>query len=369
MFEKLNELQNNILNNIPIKGSGLLHLAPRIGKTKIIIDLIKRDKPKSILWVTPSVKLAEEDIPNEFKLWGAEKYLETLTVSTWASLSKQEGEFDLIILDEVQFITPVNAVRLLNKELNGTIIGMTGTLSEREEKIDILQKLDLKILHRISTKEAVKLGFLADYTINVIMIEMGQEKTMRVGSKAKNWLSSEQANYNYLTKKIELNRNYGGANMKPFYLNRMRAIKNSPIKNVVVKKLLRKIGGRRLIFVPTIKQAKEICNYTYHSKSKSDRDLLDFQSGALDELCMVKSGGVGFTYKDIDHLVIVQVDSNKNGNSEQLITRTLLKQPDYKAKIWILCLRHTVDENWVSSTLSKFNRSKINYYNYENLEL
>jgi hypothetical protein len=69
------EILQKILDAIPKRKNVRLHLAPRFGKTKLIIDLIKRDNPLSILWVTPSRKLAEEDIPGEFEKWGGEEYL------------------------------------------------------------------------------------------------------------------------------------------------------------------------------------------------------------------------------------------------------------------------------------------------------
>ena len=93
------ELQKEIIDIIDNK-SGRVLAAPRIGKTKLMIDIIKKYKYKSILWVTPSSKLAEYDIPDEFIKWKAKKYLKNTIISTWASLNKITGHFDFIILDE-----------------------------------------------------------------------------------------------------------------------------------------------------------------------------------------------------------------------------------------------------------------------------
>src|SRR3990172_8503128 len=102
------QLQKGLVDFLPHQPSGRLLLAPRIGKTKIGIDLIKREEPNSILWVTPSSELATVDIPDEFEKWGAKKYLNKLTTVTWKSLDKITGTFDIIILDEDQHITTVN---------------------------------------------------------------------------------------------------------------------------------------------------------------------------------------------------------------------------------------------------------------------
>lgn len=106
------EVKKEILS-LPPNLHGRLLLAPRLGKTSIVISLIKRDKPKKILWVTPLAELAEKVIPQELITWKALKYLKNLQTVTWASLHTIEGEYDTIILDEEQHITENNIVNFL----------------------------------------------------------------------------------------------------------------------------------------------------------------------------------------------------------------------------------------------------------------
>ena len=40
-----------------------------------MIDIIKREKPKKILWITPNENLRDVEIPNEFITWKAKTYL------------------------------------------------------------------------------------------------------------------------------------------------------------------------------------------------------------------------------------------------------------------------------------------------------
>ena len=111
------EIQASIVNSIPNPPHGLLLLSPRVGKTKIGIDIIKKIKPKSILWVTPSVKLRDVDIPKEFIEWKAKTYLKKTMITCYASLSKIEGEVDLVILDEYQYVSENNTWKILNGDL------------------------------------------------------------------------------------------------------------------------------------------------------------------------------------------------------------------------------------------------------------
>ena len=63
---KLTQIQKEIVDTVPCNPVGRLLLSPRTGKTPVVLSLIKRDKPKNILWVTPSAELAETIIPSEF---------------------------------------------------------------------------------------------------------------------------------------------------------------------------------------------------------------------------------------------------------------------------------------------------------------
>ena len=91
--------------------------------------------------------------------------------------------------------------------------------------------------------------------------------------------------------------------------------------------------------------------------------------GEIDEITMVNTGGTGYTYKAVDHLVLVQTDSDKNGLSSQKIARVLLEQPNYKANIYILCLMNTQDVKWVDNMLKGFDKSKVNYLMFKNMKV
>lgn len=365
-------IQKEIVDGLEHKPHGRLLLAPRVGKTKIIIDLIKRDKPESILWVTPSAELADmnntkDGIVSEFSKWGAKRYIKKLTTTTWASLSKIIGFYDMVVLDEEQHITENNSVNLVNRSIDYiNIVSMTGTPTRNEEKKWIYSRLQLPILVNIPINKAVDIGLLANYEVNVIDIPMSNKKDIEAGNKSKKFMTTEIAQYNWMSNMVRQSI-YQNRKDKTFrILQRMRAIKNSPSKHEAAKKLLSKLEGRILIFAATIKQAENLCSYTYHSKT-DNKDLLKFKNGDIDRIAMVNAGGTGHTYKKIDHLIIVQADSDKNGGVSQKISRTLLQQKNYKATVWILSLLQTQDEKWVESALKRFDKSKVNYINYKNL--
>lgn len=365
-------IQKEIVDSLEHKPHGRLILAPRAGKTKIIIDLIKRDKPDSILWVTPSAELADmnndkDGIVSEFFKWGAKKYVKKLTTTTWVSLGNLVGFFDLVILDEEQHITENNAKHLLNRSIDYiNIVSMTGTASRNDDKKDLYKKLDLSVLVNLSINDAVDIGLLSNYNIKVLDIPMSSEKNVKAGSKDKPFMTTEKDQYNWLSKTVQQAIIQKRKDATFRIMQRMRAIKNSPAKHEAAKELLSKLKGRIMVFAGTIKQAEDLCSHTYHSKT-DNTDLLNFKNGLIDEIALVNSGGTGHTYKEIDHLVVVQSDSDKNGLTSQKISRTLLQQKNYKATIWILCLQQTQDEKWVKSALKRFDEKKVEYIYYKNM--
>jgi superfamily II DNA or RNA helicase len=360
-------IQKEIVDSLDSNPRGRLILAPRTGKTKVGIDLIKREKPKSILWVTPSSKLADEDIPAEFDIWGAKKYKKRLQTSTWMSLHKVTGEFDMIILDEEQFMTANNAKTLINGELEAnSIISMTGTASSHEHKKEIYRQLYLPILYKVSINDAVDMKMLADYTIKVVEVDMGTKNEIEAGNAKKRFMTSELKQYTYLHNVAQQSIMQRRTDMTFRILARMRAIKDSPAKTRAAEWLINELEGRKLIFSATIKQAEHLCEHTYHSKT-DNVDLKKFMAGEIDEITMVNAGGTGFTYKGIDHLMLTQCDSDKNGLTSQKIARTLLDQKDYKATVWLLSLVGTQDEKWVDSVLKNFDKSKVEYVRFKNL--
>lgn len=364
------DLQKEVVKSIKSGESGRFILAPRIGKTKIIIDLIKRDKIKGkILWVTPTSKLANEDIPSEFVKWKAVKYIKQLETTTWKGLAKCEGEYGLIVLDEEQFMTVNNSKNLFNEKLKGeSIVSMTGTESKSAAKKLLYNNLKLKVLYRISINKAVDVGLLSNYEIKIVMVPLDKNLNIKVEYKdkvskqTKSFMTSEEKQYEYLTRRLDKSKTKFGL------LQRMHIIGNSPSKLGAAKFIINSLEGKKLIFAVSRKQAEELCDYVYHGNS-DDTDLNKFINGDISKIAMVNKGGTGYTYSKIDNLVMTQVDSDNNGLTSQKIARTLLKQGSYKATIWIVCLDETQDVVWLNSTLQSFDKSKIEYIEFKNLEI
>lgn len=362
-------VQQEILDNLSYPTHGLLKLAPRVGKTKLGIEIIKLEKPKKILWVTPNTKLRDEDIPAEFKTWKALKYLSKTDIICYASLASHIGNYDKIILDEYQDLTTSNAEPFFNGNIKyETILGLSGTHPKHKEKQDLFNTLRLKSLSEMTIDEAVENKLIAPYKIKIIELELDTtDKYIDGGSKAKPFKQNEKSRYDYLTRLINIKFFSRQPVPKFFYLNRMRFLYNLRSKHQFAKKLLSKLEGRTLVFTASIKQAEDLCKNTYHSET-DDTDLKKFLKGDINTLACVNAGGVGYTYTNVNNFVITQINSNGKGDSTQKIARSLVLQEGYEATIYILVVKNTVDEDWLKKVLEDFDTSKVEYVSSKNYE-
>lgn len=365
-IENRDKIQKEIVDSLPNPCHGLLLLAPRVGKTKIGIDLIKREKPKKILWVTPSTKLRDIDIPLEFKTWRALSYLKRTDIICYASLAEHKGSYDVIYLDEYQDLTANNSAPLFSKKIKyKRIIGLSGTHPKHGEKQKLYDRLGLEILTSMTIDEAVSNKLIAEYNITVVRCKLDSvSKHVKAGSKTKSFLNTESKHYSYLSKIIAVKLSNGQIVPKFFYLNRMRFIYNLKSKNDKAKRFVKRLKGRTLVFTGSIEKAEHMCKHTYHSKT-TDEDYNLFQDEKINTLACVNSGGVGNTYRNVDNFVVVQVNSNKKGDATQKIARSLVLQDNYKAKIFIFVVTETVDERWLEEVLQDFDTNKVEYINYE----
>lgn len=361
------ETQQEIINSLTVPCHGLLNIAPRVGKTRLVIELIKLQKPKSILWVTPNTKLRDIDIPTEFVTWSAKDYLKKTKIICYASLSKIQDNYELIVLDEYQHLSELNAASLISKSINyNNIVGLSGTHPKNVNKQNLYNKLNLKILSSMNIDTAVDKNLIAPYNITVIECRLDNvNKNIISGNKDKPFYQTEQAKYDYLTQAVNKSLYSKQETSKFTFLARLRFIYGLPSKHQFAKRFIKQLKGRTLVFAGTIAQAEDLAEHTYHSKT-TDKSLLLFLENKINTLCCVNAGGTGFTYKNVDNFVITQVNSDVTGSVTQKIARSLVLQKNYKANIYILCAINTVDENWKNKVLENFDTKNITHVSYKN---
>ena len=361
-------VQGEALRAVSEHNGGIIALATGGGKSKIAINYIRlretiQNTQLSVIIVVPTEKLRDKNWQEEFVKWGHEDLYNRVELYCYASINKLRNQlYDIVILDEVQNITPLNS-EFFNNNVAGTIIGLSATPPKESEKVDILRRLGLKVVYEMKIDEAVERGIVSPFELT--FIEFGLDKVtkyVKAGNKKNPFLTTEVKQYEYLTKKIEESNRDGMRHdsIKFMRLNRMRFIYNLRSKVRVAKYVLKNViptNERTLIFAGSINTAEELESNSFHSKS-NDIAFNAFMNGDINRLSSVKSLNEGMNIPNLDNALIVQVNS-KERHLIQKIGRIVRYRPCHVAKIYVMYVKGTIDEEWMKKATEEINTSNV----------
>jgi superfamily II DNA or RNA helicase len=339
------------------KKRGILNLCPRMGKCRTSIHALNKLKPESILIAYPDNKIKES--------WQADfEELEfddsIVTYTTHLSLKKYADQsFDVVIIDEIHLLSEAQIEVCKDLfDVNGQILGLTGTLSSWTERT-LEEELDLHVIATYPIEKAIEEGVIVDYEINVIRVPLDTKTLQEYKSKNK----TEKKQFDDLTWVINKMDREGG-NAMFLRLARMRIIQSSLAKRNATKRLLAAHKDERvLVFCGTTAIADNLGIPSYHSKSSEKKLFEEFAEGEGNHLAVVKIGNTGVTYKPLDKVIINYFDSNAE-NLAQKINRCMAMEyntPDKKAHIYIISSDESVEQKWLNKALEFFDKNKIKY--------
>jgi len=339
------------------KKTGILNLCPRMGKCRTSIKILEKLKPESILIAYPDNKI-KESWQADFEELGFDDSIVTYT--THLSLKKYaELSFDVVIIDEIHLLSEAQIEVCKDLfDVNGQILGLTGTLSSWTER-KLEEELDLHVIAHYPIEKAIEEGVIVDYEIHVIRVPL--DNTVYNDYKGK--LKTEKKHYDGISWVINKLQNSGTDTMF-LRLARMRLIQSSLAKSIATKALLAAHKDERvLVFCGTTAVADNLGIPSYHNKSKEKEIFEDFAEGKGNHLAVVKIGNTGVTYKPLDKVIINYFDSNAE-NLAQKINRCMAMEyntPDKKAHIYIVSTNELVELKWLSKALEFFDENKIKY--------
>ena len=271
---------------------------------------------------------------------------------------------------ECHYITP-NNFKFFEQNKVTSIIALTATVPEDSEKRILLGSLGPKVFE-YKLKDGVEDGVIAPFKIKVIELALDDtDKCIKAGTKAKPFLTTEKAHYEYLTKQFQRAQYFQNRPdvAKFAALARMRFIYNLPSKTRVARKIIDSllVNDKSLIFCGSIKQAEELCDDVFHSKTDNTA-LNAFKNDEIRLLGCVNSLDEGHNIPNMDSALIVQLNS-KELKSIQRIGRVVRYREGHEATIYILSVVGTVDESWTKKALQGFDPQVIEYIHYKNLKL
>lgn len=282
--------------------------------------------------------------------------LDRITFTTYLSLSKQDTDYDVVYLDECHSLLLTHEP-WLNAYKNG-ILGLTGTPPKfaNSEKGQMMSQF-CPVVYKYVVDSAIDDKILNDYRIVLHPVYLDKGKSLKVEKNGKVWFTSEEANYDYWTNRLENARSQKEQHI--VRIMRMKALMSFPSKEKYAMGLFKQMTDKCILFANTHEQADKLCQHSYHSSNpKSEDNLLKFKSGEINKLSAVLQLNEGVNIPNLKEGIILHAYGNER-KSSQRIGRMLRLNPDDQAIVHILYYKDTVDEIWVRKAIEDFDPDKI----------
>ena len=375
-------IQKKITNTIVDNAfTGIVDVAPRVGKTKAVLSALNTLKNKKIVVIAPYADIINS-WQEEITKW---KYKKPIEFHTTRSINKIK-KADLIVIDEIHELSTAQIKSL--KKLNIKLLGLTGTLSE-EVELTLNTELGLVPIISYGIEQAIIDGIINDYEIVVHGIDLdNSRKNIVAGNKYKKFNQSELDNYTYLdkhykqmfimknklskdivtlkkvgksTEEVEKELITVNIRLQIAITSRTNALYNYPLKVFYVKSILNANLAQKkqtLIFTTRIKIADDIGN-PYHTETQSD--LQAFKEGKLNYISAVGMLSLGVSFPNCNNIVIHQLQSNQSTAIQKVMRACIKNDTGVKTRIDIVYYKNTQDKIWLDKYLKGFDKTKITY--------
>lgn len=366
--------QREALNSWARKGfKGSIIAATGFGKSRVAVLAIGNsldeleDTEARCLVLVPTTQL-QEQFPKEFIKWGFEDYLDRIDFMCYQSAHKLEGKhYHVVVCDEIHLgLSPVYS-EFFEKNTYNRLMCLTATIPENPEYRTMLVNL-APVCYKITLDEAVKAGYVAEYQLVCIGLELDPDEREEYNKHQKMFVKMKMAlgGHDAWTKAsgILAGTIKGNVGAAAQYMNAVRG------RRRVIQEASSKLNGARevadfydkekiLTFGGTNKfadaTAQRLGGESYHSgKTKKQREdmLSRFASGELRILCSTKALNQGTDVPDVGVGIIVGLDS-KSLPLIQRMGRIIRKDGDKVGKIFIFYMIDSQEEKWLKEATKK----------------
>lgn len=370
----------------------LLELPTSFGKTKLGLDrmvsvLGKKKSPK-ILIVIPRLVLVE-NWKDEFKKWKLEHLLKYVTFSTYVSVPKHVGKWDVVIFDECHHLSERCQEALEHYSISHCI-ALSATV-KKELKGNIQAVFPNIYCYKVSMKEAIDEGILPDPRVYLIPLTLATgvptetiiKNPKGVGNIETSWATrwsvlnqkkfkvtiycTQQQYMEDLDKQIEWFKGKYMRTRSDIFKNKWLKLCGDRLKwlsskkNTYMKTLLDLLDKERtLTFCSSIEQTEELGENCINSKNKTSSKILQaFNEGKVNHItaCNMLNEGM--------NLVNCRVGLYANLNSaENIIKQRLGRILRHEDPIIIIpYYKGTREEELVKTMLEDYNPKLVTVVN------
>jgi len=355
---KKDEVQSKIGNQIIEAGfRGIVLASVRTGKTRIILNSILKhtgDKYPRILVLYPNIDVKTSWTDECEKL----DYPFSLHFCTFRSMEKvKDEEWDYVIFDEAHLIPEETKLPIAGEMVrkNKHCILASGTYNPTT-LADIKIHTTLPMIVEYSTEDAIRDGLVLDFDVFIHYYNLNKiiQRKIRVGKGS--WWSTDRRECDRLTNRMF--KASGEQQRALAALTRMRFINSNESLVSAIRMWIKDNPNERFIMFTDNEAFGNRFNLPmFNSKSKDDVVLKQFQSGEIDQLCLIKKGSAGVTYPNLKSILITSINSNGE-TLEQMLGRALLTDTE-KANLHVFVSEEDFQSKWLISALENIQAHKI----------
>lgn len=320
---------------------GLIRAAPRFGKIKVAIEILRKYQPEKILICYPRVDIKEGWL-SDFKKWG---FNQEVHFQTFTSIEKElEKRWDFVVIDEIHEASP-NQLGKIGKLQATEMLALSGTCTNKTLR-EVAEFTGIVTCYDYPISKAVEEGILCDYRI--ILHEVPLEASAKTRFTRLEWVKAQEKAKNRPT--------------FLFDLKQINIIQKSLSKLVKTKKLIEQFNDERLlIFCGLTEIADKLGVPVYHSKKKEEDVFKNFCTGGGRHMATIKMAQAGITVLPI-HKGIINYTSGNPEDTAQKICRFLgyeYDTPDKKAEIHMIVTKEKFERDRIDTALMFFDEKKI----------
>lgn len=335
-------------------------IAPRVGKTRIVLGLISPTDKVLVLYPNKTVKKSWVD---EIQILGLDV---NVTYSTYLSAKKHaDTDWDWVIGDEIHKAS-TRQWGYLNQLKGRRKFLMSGTIKWKTKKTLLENHYPIIIDYPIS--EAIKDGIVTDLKVTLVKVKLDNDITKkyeRLCNKIDELMydvdDKGQKHFRYLDTSEQ-------RQLKFLALERMRLLHRSKNKLKACSYLMNEFKDKRLLLFSTEMKLLDALDIpAYHSGNPDEELKNEFCSGKGLKLGVLKMFNQGVTVVPINLCIIHNFSSNPEELAQQMNRVTALEyaNDDKIARIYIIVIQGTQEEKWVQTALEFIPEDKILTYYYD----